>query len=73
MNSKLDTLIELTIEKCSVQEPQLCWSYLFDYCPLLNFMFNFCLDHNFETIKAINLKLHTAIEHIIETSSAQEL
>ena len=72
INSKHDTLIELIIRKCSAQEPQLCSSYLFDYCPMLNFFFNFCLDHNFETIKAINLKLHTPIEHIIETSSAPE-
>ena len=72
IDSKLDTLIELFIEECNVQEPQLCLSYLFDYCPLLNFIFIFCLDHNFETIKAINLTLHTPIEHIIETSSAQE-
>ena len=70
--SKLDTLIELIIEKCSAQEPQLCYSYLFDYCPLLNFILSFCLDYNFQTIKAINLKLHTLIEHSMENSSAQE-
>ena len=72
INSKLDTLIELIIEKCNAQELQLCYSYLFDYCPLLNFILNFCLDHNFYTIKAINLKLHTLIEHMMENSSAQK-
>ena len=72
INSKLDTLTELIIEKFSAQEPQLCYSYLFDYCPLLNFILNFCLDHNFQTIKAINLKLHTLIEHSMENSSVQE-
>ena len=72
INSKLDTLIELTIEKCNVQEPQLCYLYLFDYCPLLNFILNICLDHNFQTIKAINLKIHTLIVHMMENSSAQE-
>ena len=49
INSKLDTLTELIIEKCSAQGQQLCYSYLFDYCPLLNFIINFCLDHNFQS------------------------
>ena len=44
INSKLDTLIELIIEKCNEQDPQLCYSYLFDHCPLINFILNFCLD-----------------------------
>ena len=70
INSKLDTLIELIIEKYSVQEPQICYLYLFDYCPLLNFILNICLDRNFQTIKAINLKLHTLIEHMMENSTA---
>ena len=60
------------MEKCTAQEPQLCYSYLFDYCPMLNFILNFCLDHNFQTIKAINLKLYTLIEHMMENSSVQE-
>ena len=72
INSKLDTLIELFIEKCNAQEPQLCYSYLFHYCPFLNFISNFCMDHNFQIIKAINLKLHTLIEHMMENSSVQE-
>ena len=71
INSKLDTLIELNIEKCNAQEPQLFYSYLFDYCHLLKFILNFCLDHNLQTIKAINLKLHTLIELMMENSSAQ--
>ena len=72
INSDLDTLIELFIEKCNAQEPKLCYLYLFDYCPLLNFILNFCLDHNFQSMKANNLKLHTLIEHMMENSSAQE-
>ena len=65
---KFDALIELIIEKCNAQEPQLCYSYFFYYCPLLNFILNFCLDYNFQTKKAINLKLKTLIEHIMENS-----
>ena len=72
INSKLDTLIELIIEKCNAQEPQLCYLYFFDYCPLLNFIFNFCLDHNFQIIKAMNLKLHTLKDHMMEKSSDQK-
>ena len=72
VNSKLNTLIKLIIEKCNAQEPQLCYSYLFDYCPLLNFILNYCVDHNFQTIKAINLKLYTLIEYMMENSSAQK-
>ena len=36
------------------------------------FTLNFCSGHNFQTIKGINLKLHTLIEHIMEKCSAQE-
>ena len=72
VTSKLYTLMELIIEKCNAQEPQLCYSYSFDHCPLLNFILNFCLDHNFQTIEATNLKLHALIEHSMENSSAQE-
>ena len=72
INLKLDTLIELNIEKWNPQEPHFCFLYLFDYCHLLNIILNFCLDHNFQTIKAINLKLHTLIDHMMENSSAQE-
>ena len=72
INWKLDKLIELIIEKCNAPEPRLCYSYLFDYCPLLNFILNFCLDHNFQTITAINLKLHTLIVHFMENNCAQE-
>ena len=40
--------------------------------PLLMFTLNFCLDHYLQTIKAINLKLHKLIEHIMGRCSAQE-
>ena len=65
-------LIELIIEKRNAQKTQLCYSCLFDYSLLLNFILNFCLDHNFQTTKAINLKLHTLIEHMMENIGAQE-
>ena len=71
INSKLDTLMELIIEKCMAQEPQLCYSYLFDYCPLLNFILKFCLYLNFQTIKPIYLET-SLTEHSMENSSAQE-
>ena len=33
---------------------------------------NFFMDHDFQRIEAINLKVHKLIEHMMEKSSAQE-
>ena len=42
-----------------------------NYLPLIsekaNFSLKICSGDNFQTIKGINLKLHTLIEHIMET------
>ena len=41
-------------------------------CPLLIFSLNFYTSHNFQTIKAVYMKSHTLIEHIMEKCDAQE-
>ena len=64
--------MENIMDKCSVLVPQLWYSYFLSSCPLLIFTLNFCPGHNFQTVKAINLKLNTLIEHIMEKCTVQE-
>ena len=68
---KLYRWIDLIKEKCSVQEPLLCPSYFWRYCPLLIFILNFCPDHISNSISVIILKLNMWIDLIKEKCSAQ--
>ena len=45
----------------------------FSYCPLLFFIVNFCPDHNFYTIQAVNFKLYWFVDLSEEMCVAHEL
>ena len=70
---KLHRQIDLIEAKCSSQEPLLCITYFWSYCPLLFFILHSCPDHNSQTIRPINLKLCRWIDLIEQKRSTQEL
>ena len=70
-NLKPHIHVELIEEACSAQDPLLCLQYCWSYCPWYIFTVNFCPEHISKSTKVRNLKLHTYIELIEETCSAQ--
>ena len=68
INVELRTLIEFIMEKSNAQEPSLCHSKFVSHCPLLIFSLKYCLNHDFQTINAIKLELHTLIEHVMDSA-----
>ena len=57
--------------KNSSERSRAILAVLNNYCPL-SFILNFCQGHNVQALKAVNLNLHTLIEHILEKYSTQE-
>ena len=45
---------------------------IIELLPFVNFLMDFCLGHNFQSIEASNFKLHTQIDHIKDKRSVQE-
>jgi hypothetical protein len=70
MDLKLHRMIDLIKKKCSAQEPLLCISNFFSYCPLLIFIL--CPGHFSSSMKAMDMKLHSMIDLIKKKCSVQE-
>ena len=68
--SKKEGGIHFVGKMTRVSDPGPSWPSCLNY--FLNFQFVFCPDHNFLTIKAINLKHHTLTEPIRANCSAQK-
>jgi hypothetical protein len=59
---KLHRMIDLIKKKCGAQEPVLCISYFYSYCPLLIFILYICPGHFSSSMKAMDMKLHRMID-----------
>ena len=72
MNLKHKALIEHIVEKFSAQEPQFCQYHFLSLWPFLISTVNFCMGSSLQTMNAINTKLLTLTELIIEKCSVYE-
>ena len=45
---------------------------IIELLPFVNFLMDFCLGHNFQSIEASNFKLQTKINHITGMCNVQE-